>query len=87
MADSLQQRRLGRCANLLDHRFASGAVLGVDPDFDQLVIVQRQQNFVQNRRRQTVIADNHHRLAMMSQGLEMTLLWMSKREHENYRDG
>ncbi len=87
MTDPLDERRLGRRANGCDQRFARRAIFSINPNLDQFMMVQRQQNFVQNRWRQTVIADNHHRLAMMSQGLEMTLLWMSKREHENYRDG
>ena len=87
MADSLDQRRLGRRTNGCDQRFARRAIFSIDPNLDQFMMVQRQQNFVQNRWRQTVIADNHYRLAMMSQGLEMMSLWMSKCEHENYRDG
>ena len=87
MTDPLDEHRLGLRANGGDQRFAGQAIFGINPNLDQFMMVQRQQNFVQNRWRQTVIADNHHRLAMMSQGLEMTLLWMSKREHEKNHDG
>ena len=87
MADPLDQRRLGRRANLLDHGLARFPILGVDPDFDQFVMIERQQNFVQDRRRDAVAANDHDRLAGVGQGFKMTLLRMGEREHESYRDG
>ena len=87
MANPLDQRRFGRRANLLDHGLARFAILGVDPDFDQFVMIERQQDFVQDCRGNAAIADDHDRLARMGQGLEMTLLRIGEREHESYRDG
>ena len=87
MANPLDQRRLGRRANLRNHGFARFAILGVDPDFDQFVMIERQQNFVQDCRRDAAVADDHHRLAGMGQGFEMTLLRMGEHEHESYRNG
>ena len=49
MADSLDQRRLGRRTNGCDQRFARRAIFSIDPNLDQFMMVQRQQNFVQNR--------------------------------------
>ena len=87
MANPLDQRRLGRRANLRNHGFARFAILGVDPDFDQFVMIERQQDFVQDRWRDAIVADNHDRLTGMSQGFEMTFLRMGEREHESYRNG
>ena len=87
MANPLDQRRLGRHANLRNHGLARFTILGVDPDFDQFMMIERQQDFVQDRRRDAVVADDYDRLAVMGQGLEMTLLWIGEREHESTRDG
>lgn len=86
MSDPLNQRRLGRRANLPDHGLARFPILGIDPDFDQFVMVERQQDFVQDRWRDTTVADDHDRLASMGQGFEMTFLRIGEREHERHRD-
>ena len=86
MPDPLNQRRFGRRANLPDHGLARFPILGVDPDFDQFVMIEGQQDFMHDRRRDAAIADDHDRLAGMSQGFEMTLLRIGEREHESYRD-
>ena len=87
MADPLNQRRIGRRANLLDHSLARFPILGVDPDFDQFVMIEGQQDFMHDRRRDAAIADDHDRLAGMSQGFEMTLLRIGERKHKRHRDG
>ena len=87
MADPLNQRCLGRRANLRDHGLARFPIFGIDPDFDQFMMIERQQDFMQDRRRDPAVADDHDRLAVMGQGLEMTLLRIGEREHESYRNG
>ena len=49
-------------------------------------MVERQQDFVQDRWRDTTVADDHDRLASMGQGFEMTFLRIGEREHERHRD-
>ena len=87
MADPLNQRCLGRRANLRSHGLARFPILGVDPDFDQFMMIERQQDFMQDRRRDAAVADDHDRFTVMGQGFEMTLLRISEREHESYRNG
>lgn len=87
MTDPLNQHRLGRRANRPDRGLARFAILGVDPDLDQFVMIERQQDFVQDRRRDAAVADDHDRLASMGQGFEMTFLRIGEREHESYHDG
>lgn len=87
VADPLDQRRPGRRADFSDHGLARFAILGVHPDFDQFVMIERQQDFVQDRWRDAAVADDHDRLAGMSQGFEMTLPRIGERKHESYHDG
>ncbi len=87
MSDPLDERRIRRRANPRDHGFARSAILGVNSDFDQFMMIERQQDFMHDSRRDAAVADNHDWLAGMGQGLEMTLLWIGEREHESHRDG
>ena len=50
-------------------------------------MIERQQDFMQDRRRDAAVADDHDRFTVMGQGFEMTLLRISEREHESYRNG
>lgn len=49
-------------------------------------MIQRQQNFVSNRRCDAVVTDNHDRLAVMGQGFEMTFLWVGECLHAGEPD-
>lgn len=81
VSDPLDQRRVGRRANLRDHRFPRFAIFGVDSNFDQFVMVESQQDLMGDRRRDAAVTDNHDRLAVMGQGFEMTLLRVGQSEH------
>ena len=81
MSDPLDQCRVGRRANLRDHHFPRLAIFGINSDFDQFVMVESQQDFMDDRRCDAVVADDHDRLAVMSQGFEMTLLRVGQDGH------
>ena len=81
VANSLDQRRIGRRANLRDHHFPRLAIFGINSDFDQFVMVESQQDFMDDRRCDAVVADDHDRLAVMGQGFEMTLLRVGQDGH------
>lgn len=81
MSDPLDKRRVGRRANLRDHRFPRLAIFGINSDFDQFVMVESQQDFMDDRRCDAVVADDHDRLAVMGQGFEMTLLRVGQDGH------
>ena len=81
VANSLDQRRVGRRANLRDHRFPRLSIFGVDSNFDQFVMVESQQDFMGDRRRDAAVADDYDRLAVMGQGFEMTLLRVGQDGH------
>lgn len=81
MAHPLHQYGPGCSADFLDHRFTIRPICGIDPDFDQFMIIQRLQNFVQNGWGYAVVPDDDNGLAGMSQSLEMTFLRIGEREH------
>ena len=70
-----------RRANLRAHRFPRCTIFGVDSNFDQFMMVESQQDFMNNRRGDAVVADDHDRLAVMGQGCEMTLLRVGQDGH------
>ena len=74
VANSLDQRRIGRRANLRDHRFPRFTIFGINSNFDQFMVVESQQDFMGDHWCDAVVTDDHNRLAVMGQGLEMTLL-------------
>ena len=81
VANSLDQCRVGRRANLRDHRFPRFAIFGINSNFDQFMMVESQQDFMDDRRCDAVVADDHDRLAVMGQGFEMTLLRVGQDRH------
>lgn len=81
MSDPLDQYRVGRRANLRDHRFPRFAIFGVNSNFEQFMMVESQQDFMDDRRCDAAIADDHNRLAVMGQGFEMTLLRVGQDGH------
>lgn len=81
VSDPLDQCRVGRRANLRDHRFPRFTIFGVDSNFDQFMMVKSQQDFMDDRWRDAVIADDHDRLAVMGQGFEVTLLRIGQDGH------
>ncbi len=81
MSDPLDQCRVGRRANFRDHRFPCLAIFGIDSNFEQFVMVESQQDFMDDRRCDAVVADDHDRLAVMGQGFEMTLLRVGQDGH------
>ena len=86
MSNSLNQRRRRSGAQIGDQYFAHCAIIGVDPDFDQFVMVQRQQNLMHDRRRNAAVADDHHRLAVVGQGFEMAFLRVGQSLHTENRN-
>ncbi len=87
VSDPLDQRCIGRRANLRDHRFTRFAIFGVDPNFDQFMMVEGEQDFMGDRRRDAAVADDHDWLAVMGQGLEMALLRVGQDGHGITRHG
>lgn len=81
MSNPLDQCRVGRRANLRDHRFSRFTIFGVDSNFDQFVMVESQQDFMSDRWRDAVVADDHDRLAAMGQGFEVALLRIGQGGH------
>ncbi len=81
VTNSLDQCCIGRRANLRDYRFPRLAIFGINSDFDQFVMVESQQDFMDDRRCDAVVADDHNRLAVMGQGFEMTLLRVGQDGH------
>ena len=53
----LDRHRAERLADLREHRVAFGARVVPDTDLDQFMRVQIEVDFVQHRRRETVLAD------------------------------
>lgn len=85
MADALDYGCFGRFTNLDDHCFPVFALFSIDPNFDQLMMIQRQQDFVHDGWGKPASADNDHRFAMMGQGFEMTFLRVVERGHGKVR--
>lgn len=81
MSDPLDKRRVGRRANLRDHRFPRLAIFGINSNFDQFMVVESQQDFMGDHWCDAVVTDDHNRLAVMGQGFEMTLLRVGQDRH------
>ena len=60
-------------ANLRDHRFSRFAIFSDNSIFDWFMMVESQQDFMDDRRCDAVVANDHNRLAVIGQGFEMTL--------------
>ena len=85
MPNSLNECCVRCCAEFRNQGFARFAICGVDPYLDQLVVIQCQQNFVCDRRCDAAVTNDHDRLAVMSQGFEMTFLWVGESLHAGNR--
>ena len=85
MPNSLNECCVRCCAEFRNHGFARFAIGGIDSDLDQLVMIQRQQDFVRDRRRDAAVTNDHDRPAVMSQGFEMTFLWVGESLHAGNR--
>ena len=65
LADLLDRGAVERVANAREKRLAFGPVVGCDAHLDELVRGQRDVGFVQNGRREPVVADRHDRVQMV----------------------
>ena len=81
MSNSLNQRRASRRADFANHLVAVFPIFGIDPDFDQFMMIERQDNFVQDCWSYAMITDNYDRFAGMRQSFEMAFLWIAEIEH------
>lgn len=74
MPDPLHQGGVGVGAECFNHLFTRIAILGVHPNFDQFMVIERLINFLANPGRDAMVADDDDWLAMMGQRFKMAFL-------------
>ncbi len=74
-----------RRANLGNQGCTRFAALCIDPDFNQFMIIERQQDLVHYRRREAVVADDDDGFVMMGQSFKITLLRVGEGLHKENR--
>jgi 23S rRNA (uridine2552-2'-O)-methyltransferase len=67
----LHRRGVGAGADLREQRFASITIIAEHPDLDELVRLQRDIDFVQHRRCETVLTDEDHGLQRVRTGTQL----------------
>lgn len=85
MANPLHEFGGGGRADIRNHGVAGGAIFSVDPDLDQLMMIERLDDFLHHPGRQTVVADDYDRFTGMGQSFEMAFVQMGESRHEEHR--
>ena len=77
----LHRARVESRAYLVDQRRACASVLARHPDLDELMALQSDVDFLENRRRETRRSDHDHRMEMMRAGAQRAPLGRGEDTH------